>query len=187
MNQHLTFQTVTLNVIDHKGQTWLRAADIAQALGYSRTDKVSRLYSRHASEFTDAMTARVTLPDLDGQIDRAGTPEPRSGVAGQARQVRIFSLRGAHLLGMLAKTATAAAFRVWVLDVLEGVTRAPADLHARLIAAEHAEAQSFAVASLASRAMNQRRREKPRLQGDIQTLNSLVQLALPLAMEGGAA
>jgi P22_AR N-terminal domain len=68
-----------------------------------------------------------------------------------------------------------------------GLCRPGADLHARLIAAEHAEAQSFAVASLASRAMNQRRREKPKLQEDIQTLNSLVQLALPLAMEGGAA
>jgi P22_AR N-terminal domain len=68
-----------------------------------------------------------------------------------------------------------------------GLSRAPADLHARLIAAEQAEAQSFAVASLASRAMNRRRKEKPKLQEDIQTLRESVQLALPLAMEGGAA
>jgi hypothetical protein len=35
--------------------------------------------------------------------------------------VRIFSLRGAHLLGMFARTARAAEFRRWVLDILEGV------------------------------------------------------------------
>lgn len=34
------------------------------------------------------------------------------------RETRIFSLRGCHLLGMLAKTETAKAFRRWVLDVL---------------------------------------------------------------------
>jgi hypothetical protein len=68
-----------------------------------------------------------------------------------------------------------------------GLSRAPADLHARLIAAERAEAQSFAVASLASRAMNQRRREKPKLQEDIQTLRESGQLVLPMEMEGGAA
>jgi hypothetical protein len=34
--------------------------------------------------------------------------------------VRIFSPRGCYLLGMLARTTRAKAFRVWVLDVLEG-------------------------------------------------------------------
>lgn len=68
-----------------------------------------------------------------------------------------------------------------------GLSRPGADLHARLIAAEQAEAQSFAVASLASRATNQRRREKPKLHEEIQTLRESAQLALPLALEGGAA
>lgn len=177
MNGPLTFQTVAFSVIDHKGQTWLTGVQIAQALGYSREDKVGRLHQRHAHEFTDEMTAVVELP----------SHSPRSGGHGRGYRVRIFSLRGAYLLGMLARTSKAEAFRRWVLDVLEGVTRAPADLHARLIEAEQEEAQSFAVASLASRAMNQRRREKPRLLERIQTLRESVQLALPLAMEGGAA
>jgi hypothetical protein len=60
-----------------------------------------------------------------------------------------------------------------------------ADLHARLIDAEQAEAKSSAVASLAGRAMNERRRDKPRLLKRIADLRTAVQLALPL--EGGAA
>ena len=181
MNSPLTFQTVTLNVIDHNGQPWLTMRDITAALyggpeGGSRSVTPSaeasmrRVFARHAHEFTADLTALVKVQTTKG-----------------LQKVRVFSLRGAYLLGMLARTPKAEAFRRWVLDVLEGVTHAPADLHARLIAAEHAEAQSFAVASLASRAMNRRRKEKPKLQGDIQTLNSLVQLALPLALEGGAA
>lgn len=39
--------------------------------------------------------------------------------AGGVQQVRVFSLRGAHLLGMLANTDKAKAFRRWVLDVLD--------------------------------------------------------------------
>jgi prophage antirepressor-like protein len=41
-------------------------------------------------------------------------------------QVRVFSLRGAHLIAMLARTPVAKAFRRWVLDVLEKETQAPA-------------------------------------------------------------
>lgn len=36
-------------------------------------------------------------------------------------KIRIFSLRGCHLLAMLARTPVAEAFRRWVLDVLERV------------------------------------------------------------------
>jgi hypothetical protein len=40
-------------------------------------------------------------------------------VQGQARETRVFSLRGAHLVAMFSRTYNAAAFRVWVLDVLD--------------------------------------------------------------------
>lgn len=185
MNGALTFQTVTFSVIDHKGQTWLRAADIAQALGYSRTDKVSRIYRTHSSEFTSEMTAVVELPDLEHRKGVAGEHEPRNGVAGQSRTVRIFSLRGAHLLGMFARTAKAEAFRRWVLDVLEGVTRAPAALYARLIEAQRKEAESFADASCHAKALRLRQKIKPKLNDEIDKANAALQLALPL--EGGAA
>lgn len=44
---------------------------------------------------------------------------------GGIQQVRIFSLRGAHLLAMFARTKVAKEFRHWVLDVLEGEAEAP--------------------------------------------------------------
>ncbi|MEY4909477.1 MAG: hypothetical protein RL260_3195, partial [Pseudomonadota bacterium] len=43
-----------------------------------------------------------------------------------------------------------------------GLSRPPADLHARLIEAERAEAKSFAVARACSKGMSRRRVEKPR-------------------------
>ena len=46
--------------------------------------------------------------------------------AGGVQQVRVFSLRGAHLLGMLANTDKAKAFRRWVLDVLDQDAPPPA-------------------------------------------------------------
>lgn len=48
------------------------------------------------------MTAVVKLPTAGGEQD-----------------VRIFSLRGAHLLGMFARTERAVEFRRWVLDILD--------------------------------------------------------------------
>ena len=43
-----------------------------------------------------------------------------AATAGGRQPVRIFSPRGCYLLGMLARTERAKAFRRWVLDVLEG-------------------------------------------------------------------
>lgn len=174
MSSPLTFQTVEFSVIDHKGQTWLTGVQIAQALGYSREDKVGRLHQRHAHEFTDEMTAVVELP----------SHSPRSGGHGRGYRVRIFSLRGAYLLGMLARTPKAEAFRRWVLDVLEGITHAPATLYARLIEAQRKEAESFADASCHAKALRQRQKIKPKLSEEIDKASAALQLALPL--EGGA-
>lgn len=63
---------------------------------------MAKLYDRNADEFTDSMTQVIELP-----------------TAGGKQQVRVFSLRGCHLLGMLARTKVAKEFRRWVLDVLE--------------------------------------------------------------------
>ncbi len=99
----LAFQDTTFEIVDWQGQPWLRGPQIAGALGYSREDRIADLYSRNADEFISTMTEVIDLP-----------------TAGGVQPVRIFSLRGAHLLGMLARTERAAAFRSWVLDVLEG-------------------------------------------------------------------
>jgi prophage antirepressor-like protein len=86
---------------------------------------------------------------------------------------------------MFARTPKAEAFRRWVLDMLEGVTHAPADLHARLLAAEREEAKSFAQASNAARTLSLRRRAKPILLEAVTRARAEVQMVL--ALEGGAA
>lgn len=104
--QALTFQSTTFHAINHQGQPWLMGTEIARALGYSREDKISRLYNRNAGEFNDKMTAL--------------TEAPVSGFSNNLRTAtRIFSLRGAHLLAMFARTPVAKDFRRWVLDILD--------------------------------------------------------------------
>ena len=99
----LSFREIQFDVVDHAGQPWLRGYQIGTALGYNDESSISRIYARHADEFTDRMTCSVKLTDQTGQT----------------REVRIFSLRGCHLLAMFARTPVAAEFRRWVLDVLD--------------------------------------------------------------------
>ncbi|WOX51018.1 P22AR C-terminal domain-containing protein [Aeromonas sp. CD] len=103
----ISFHDTQFTVIPHHGQPWLTAAQIAQALGYAREDAVSRIYARNIDEFTSGMTGTVnlTVPGNPMQIP-----------------VRIFSLRGAHLIAMFSRTALAKEFRRWVLDVLDRET-----------------------------------------------------------------
>ena len=82
----LVFQDVTFSVIDRAGELWLRYPQIADAFGYSSARRVNDLYNSNKEEFTSEMT---TVIDLD--------------TAGGRQPVRIFSLRGAHLLGMFAQ------------------------------------------------------------------------------------
>ncbi len=103
MSQALCFQSVEFDVIQQNQQPWVRGYQIGSALGYTAPDvQISKLYTRHADEFTPAMTAVVTLPTEGGP-----------------QETRIFSLRGCHLLAMFARTPVAKAFRRWVLDVIE--------------------------------------------------------------------
>lgn len=98
----LTFQSKTFDIVQRAGQVWLRAAEIAEALGYSRADKVTQIYDRNRDEFTPAMTQTL-----------------KTRVSGLQREIRLFSLRGAHLLAMFARTTKAKQFRRWVLDILD--------------------------------------------------------------------
>ncbi|HIX40248.1 MAG TPA: ORF6C domain-containing protein [Candidatus Desulfovibrio intestinigallinarum] len=105
MEMALTFNDVTLTPISHQNSLWIRAAELARALGYGRENQVSRLYRSNADEFTPEMTQVIEISD-----------GPESGLSIRSR---IFSLRGCHLLAMFARTPVAKAFRRWVLDVLE--------------------------------------------------------------------
>ena len=100
----LSFQSTAFEIVDHDGDAWLRGHQIGDALGFKNPHQsVDKLYKSNADEFTEHMTQVIDLR-----------------TAGGVQKVRIFSLRGAHLLGMLAKTEKAKAFRQWVLDILEG-------------------------------------------------------------------
>lgn len=99
----LVFQGEPLKPLSRAGQIWLRMSEIEQALGYAKKGSaLAQIFKSHTDEFTATMTKVVKL-----------------ATAGGKQSVRIFSLRGAHLLAMFARTDTAKAFRVWVLNILD--------------------------------------------------------------------
>lgn len=100
----LVFESTEFDVVDIHNVPWLRANQIGSALEYRDSENsIRNLYNRNADEFTEEMTQVLHLQTASG-----------------VQPVRIFSPRGAYLLGMLARTDKAKAFRAWVLDVLEG-------------------------------------------------------------------
>lgn len=102
MEMALSFNSVTLTPVTHQNSLWIRAVELACALGYSSEKSVSNIYKRNQDEFSNEMSVVINLMTT-------GTPV----------QTRIFSLRGCHLLAMFARTPVAKAFRKWVLDVLD--------------------------------------------------------------------
>lgn len=106
MTTALAFQSTKFDVVDQNGQPWLQARQIGKALGYSRSDAILNIYERNKDEFS---------------LDMTTTIEMMVGIT--PVEVRIFSLRGCHLLAMFARTDPAKAFRHWVLDVLESLSK----------------------------------------------------------------
>lgn len=97
----LSFNDVNFSPVQHDNQIWLSSGELAQALGYKQENAVSKIFNRNSDEFTEKMTQIIDNPQL-----------PNLGM-------RIFSLRGCHLIAMLARTAIAKQFRKWVLDILD--------------------------------------------------------------------
>lgn len=109
--KEIIFNGVTLSVIDRGGEKWLTASDLAKALyPYERwgqndptfNKRVIKTYNRNKDEFTEKMTSLID----------AQTP---SGT----QKVRVFSLRGAHLVAIFTRSKRAKQFRAWVLDLIE--------------------------------------------------------------------
>lgn len=125
----LTFQNTTLSVINQRNQTFLTASDLGKALEYADPVKaIVKIYDRNADEFTAEMTALVEMK-----------------TAGGIQKVRIFSLRGAHLIAMFARTKIAKEFRKWVLDVLDKEVRKTTALLPNTITPEQQQAIQSAV------------------------------------------
>ncbi|WP_174634467.1 Bro-N domain-containing protein [Yersinia thracica] len=130
MNTQLSFRNTQFDIANHSGQIWLRGTEIAKALGMEKSDAVSQIYNRNSDEFTEAMTLTLKL-SVKG-----------FGNGKSAKDVRVFSLRGAHLIAMFARTEIAKEFRKWVLDILDKevgntppvitpVTKVPAEVKSR--------------------------------------------------------
>lgn len=83
--------------------TWLSSSDLAKALEYSNSRAVTMIYNKYADEFTSAMTQVL-------EVSTSGN---------YRKKIRVFSLRGAHLIAMFARTDVAKEFRRWVLDILD--------------------------------------------------------------------
>lgn len=98
----LSFNDMNFNPVNQNDdQIWITSSELARMLGYSRLDKVTQIFNRRSDEFTCNMTRVIENPQL-----------PNLGM-------RIFSLRGCHLIAMFARTPVAKEFRKWVLDVLD--------------------------------------------------------------------
>ena len=102
MEMALIFNEFIFTPVTHQNSLWIRSSNLAKALGYSDDRKVGVLYARHKDEFSNNMSVVLNLSTTD-------VPAMN----------RIFSLRGCHLVAMLARTPIAKAFRRWVLDVIE--------------------------------------------------------------------
>ena len=146
MTTSLCFNDFTFSPIIRDNQPWFKSSELARALGYAREDKVTRLYQRNADEFTENMTQlieNVDTPTLGRDTNLTN-------------YIRIFSLRGCHLLAMFARTPVAKAFRKWCLDVIEQYgdrvpVAEPVTLNDELIsAAERAELKLIVDAKLST-------------------------------------
>lgn len=107
MTNQLAFRDTQFNVVNHANQIWLTSKELAAALKYSSAKSVTDIYNKNEDEFTDAMSLVVE--------------STTNGINGSKRRmkVRVFSLRGAHLIAMFARTDIAKEFRRWVLDILD--------------------------------------------------------------------
>ncbi len=113
----LTFNNVKLTpVSQNDNQVWITSKQLSEILGYSRSDSVNKIYERNADEFTQNMARTIEI-SRERQFDVMGN---------LLTTVRIFSLRGCHLVAMFSRTKVAKDFRKWVLDVLENLQQTTA-------------------------------------------------------------
>ncbi|MFQ0995751.1 P22AR C-terminal domain-containing protein [Gilliamella sp. BG2] len=103
MSNSLVFHNTTIQSVNHNNQIWITSSELAKLLQYKSADSVTKIYNRNFDEFTRKMTETVKLTAPNNLI----------------QTVRIFSLRGAHLIAMLAKTEVAKEVRKWLLDLAD--------------------------------------------------------------------
>lgn len=119
MKTELTFQNQTITTYDNgDSKIWFTAEQLSKLLGYADDKQVNKIFQRHKDEFTESMTTltKVTMDGINNSLREV--------------DVRLFSPRGAHLIGMVSRTKVAKDLRRWLLDLVEketGVQIAPLD------------------------------------------------------------
>lgn len=99
----LNFHGTALIPVSNITGTWLTSSDLAKALQYANSRAVTMIYNKYADEFSSGMSQVL-------EVSTSGN---------YRKKVRVFSLRGAHLIAMFARTDVAKKFRRWVLDILD--------------------------------------------------------------------
>lgn len=165
--RELMFQDNSLRIIESDGQRWVGAADIARALGYAEPGKVTRLYDRHKAEFSASMTRLFEMPTL--------------GTSGNLKtQTRFFTLRGAHLVAMFARTAKGQEFRRWLLDLIDSQHDRQKSLVQLYYEAKADELAQQRFASLCGRGLNEHKRVMPPKRERVEEILNQLQPSLQL-------
>lgn len=103
MTTQLVFNNTPISIVNLNNKIWFTSSELAKILQYKKTDSITQIYNRNSDEFTSKMTETLKMR-VSGNYQKT---------------VRIFSLRGAHLIAMFANTEIAREFRKWVLDILD--------------------------------------------------------------------
>lgn len=103
MTTQLVFNNIPLSIINLNNQIWITASELSKALQYSDSRAVTKIYNQYPDEFHSSMSQVLESSTSGNYI----------------KKVRIFSLRGAHLIAMFSRTEIARDFRKWVLDILD--------------------------------------------------------------------
>lgn len=112
------FHGVELAPVACQQGVWFTSADLAKALEYSNSRAVTMIFNKYADEFTSGMSQvieSVTAANNTEVLDLSTSTSAKN----LKKKVRVFSLRGAHLIAMFARTRVAKEFRRWVLDILD--------------------------------------------------------------------
>ncbi|MDN5648840.1 MAG: hypothetical protein L0G93_10980, partial [Acinetobacter sp.] len=113
----LSFNDVNFSPVEQNGQIWLTATELAKALGYAKSDAVTQVYERNQDEFNSSMTTTLNL-SINDSVETLNLSVSKKS-KNLTKTIRIFSLRGCHLIAMFSKTDIAKQFRKWVLDILD--------------------------------------------------------------------
>ncbi len=122
----LTFNEVNFSPVQHNNQIWLSASELAKALGYEKSNAVTQIYERNKDEFASDMTTtlKVSVVNSSCSVENLNLRLSKK-TENLEKTIRVFSLRGCHLITFFARTSVAKQFRKWVLDVLDKEIGAP--------------------------------------------------------------